>query len=109
MFGMKGMGDMMKLFSQREKIMENVEQAKVRARARTVVGESGAGMVKVTSNGMGEIISVAFDPEALKDPEALGSLVAAAANLALVKSKELMAEEVSKAMGGIELPPGLFS
>lgn len=108
MFGMKGMGDMMKLFGQREQIAANMEQAKVRARNRTVIGDAGAGMVKVTANGLGDIVAVAFDPEALKDPESLGPLVAAAANSAVSKSKEILAEELKTALGGIELPPGLL-
>ena len=108
MFGMKGMGDIMKLMGQREKITENMEQAKIRARNRTVIGAAGGGLVKVTANGMGDIVAVAFDPEALKDPESLGSLVVSATNIAVTKGKEVMAEELSTAMGGIDLPPGLF-
>ena len=108
MFGMKGMGDIMKLMGQREKIAENMEQAKVRARNRTVVGESGGGLVKVTANGMGDIVTVAFEPEALKDPESLGPLVVSATNIAVTKGKEVMAEELRTAMGGIDIPPGLF-
>ena len=108
MFGLKGMGDMMKLFGQREKIMENVEQAKVRARARTVVGEAGAGMVKVTANGLGDLVGVTFDPEALKDPESLGTLIVAASNVALAKSKDIMTEEFRTAFGGIDIPPGIL-
>ncbi len=108
MFGMKGMGDIMKLMGQREKIAENMEQAKLRARNRTVTGASGGGLVKVTANGMGDIVAVAFEPEALKDPESLGPLVVAATNIAVTKGKEVMAEELRSALGGIDIPPGLF-
>ncbi len=106
--GIKGMGDAMKLLGQAGKIKENMEQAQQRARARMAVGESGAGMVKVTANGLGEIMSVQFDPEALKDQETLGPLVTAATNLALQRGKELLLEETRTAMGGIDLPPGLM-
>ncbi|HLX64473.1 MAG TPA: YbaB/EbfC family nucleoid-associated protein [Planctomycetota bacterium] len=108
MFGLKGMGDMMKLFGQRDKIMENIEQAKLRARGRTVIGEAGAGMVKVTANGLGDIVAVNFDPEALKDPESLSTYIVAASNIALLKSKEIMSDEFRTAFGGIELPPGMI-
>src|SRR2546430_701428 len=108
MFGLKGMGDMMKLFGQREKIAENIEQAKARARTRTVVGEAGAGLVKVTANGLGDLVAVTFDPEALKDPESLSTFIVAASNIALNKSKEIMTEEFRTALGGIDLPPGIF-
>ena len=108
MFGLKGMGDMMKLFGQRDKIMENVEQAKGRARGRTVVGEVAAGIVKVTANGLGDLVAVNFDPEALKDPDSLGTYIVAASNIALAKSKEIMTEEFRTAFGGIDLPPGIL-
>ena len=108
MFGMKGMGDMMKLLGQREKIAENFEQAKLRARNRLAVGDAGAGMVKVTANGLGDIVKVEFDPEALKDADSLGTLVVSATNIAVTKGKEIMAEELKTAFGGIELPPGML-
>jgi DNA-binding YbaB/EbfC family protein len=109
MFGsMKGMGDVMKLVSQAGKIKENMQQAHERARERSAVGESGAGMVKVTANGIGEIIGVQLDPEALNEPESLGPLITAAVNVALQKGKEILLEETRTAMGGIDLPPGLM-
>jgi DNA-binding YbaB/EbfC family protein len=106
MFGQ--MGDMMKLMGQLPKMKQNLAAAQERARNRQAVGESGAGMVKVTANGLGEILSVKIDPEVLKDPELVGPLVTAATNLAIVKSKEVLAEEAKVAMGGMDLPPGLI-
>jgi nucleoid-associated protein EbfC len=106
MFG--GMGDLMKLMGQLPKMKENLAQAAERAKAKTVIGESGAGMVKVTANGGGEIISVQIDSEALKDPDTLGPLVTAAVNIAIGKGKEVMMQEAKGAMGGFDLPPGLI-
>jgi len=106
--GIKNMGDLMKLASQAGKIKENMAQAQERARNRTAAAESGAGMVKVSVNGLGEILSVQIDAEALKDPETLGPLITAATNLALQKGKEILMEETKTAMGGIDLPPGIM-
>ena len=106
--GMKGMGDLMKLMGQAGQIKENMAQAQARARNRTAVGESGAGLVKVTANGIGEIVSVQVDPQVLQDPETLGPLVAGAANAALTKGREILSEETRTALGGIDLPPGLI-
>ena len=105
---MKGMGDMMKLMGQLPKLKENMAQAQERALKRSVVGEAGAGLVRVTANGIGEIISMKIDPDALKDLDTLGPLLTAATNLALRKSKEALAEEVKGAMGGIDIPPGMM-
>jgi hypothetical protein len=86
--------------------------AKVRERAaaRSVEGEAGGGLVKATANGVGEVLSVTVDPEALKDPETLGPLIAAATNVALRKSREILMEEGQKTAEqfGINLPPGVF-
>lgn len=106
--GIKGMADVMKLMGQAGKIKENMAQAQERARNRMAVGEVAAGMVKVTSNGIGEIIAVKIDPEALKDPETLGPLIVAATNLSMTKGKEVLAEEMRTAMNGIDLPPGMI-
>lgn len=108
MFGIKGMGDMMKLLAQKDKIAENLETAKQKARTRSVTADAGAGMVKATANGMGEIIRIEYEAEALKDGETLGALTTSAVNAAIAKSREVMSEEIGQAMGGIELPPGLF-
>jgi nucleoid-associated protein EbfC len=105
MFG--GMGDVMKLLSQMGKIKENVAAAQERARNRSATGEAGAGLVKVCCSGLGEVVSVYIDPEALHDPEALGPLFTAACNVALQKSREILMEETRTAMGGIELPPDI--
>ena len=106
MFGQ--MGDMMKLMGQLPKLKQNLAQAQERAKNRQAVGEAGAGMVKVTANGLGEILSVKIDPEVLKDPELVGPLVTSATNLAIQKSKEVLAEEAKSAMGGMDLPPGMI-
>lgn len=107
---MGGMGplDLMKLVSQAGKIRENMGQLKDKAAKRTVEGAAGGGLVKVTVNGAGEVLSVTVDPEALQDPEALGPLVAAAVNDGLRKSKEVLLEETKAAMGGLDLPPGMM-
>jgi DNA-binding YbaB/EbfC family protein len=106
--GMKNMADIMKLMGQAGKIKENMVQAQERAKSRRAVGESGAGMVKVTVNGIGEVLAVEVDAEAAKDHETLGPLLVSAINTALNKGKEVMLEETKSAMGGIELPPGMM-
>ena len=104
----KGMADLMKLVGQAGKIKENMVQAHERAKQRTVTGEAGAGMVKVTANGVGEILKVEVDAEAAKDNDTLGPLLVSAINQALQKHKEVMMEETQGAMGGIDLPPGMM-
>jgi len=103
-----GITDMLRLAGQMGKIKEQMAAAQERAARRTVHAEVGGGMVKVTAVATGEIVDVQIDPEALKDPETIGPLVAAGTNLALKKAREAMQEEMKTALGGIDLPPGLL-
>src|SRR5438128_370607 len=70
---------------------------------------AGGGMVTVVANGALEIVSVKIDPEVLKasDGEMLQDLVVAAANEALRKAREMVAEEMKGITGGLPIP-GLF-
>ncbi|GMV82331.1 MAG: hypothetical protein AMXMBFR7_35150 [Planctomycetota bacterium] len=102
------LGDMMKLMGQAGQIKKNMAEMQERAKRRVVEGSSGGGLVKVRANGIGEVLSVEIDPEALKDSESLGPLIAAATNAALRGGREAMLEETKQALGGMELPPGLL-
>ncbi|MBI4734969.1 MAG: YbaB/EbfC family nucleoid-associated protein, partial [candidate division NC10 bacterium] len=64
------------------------------------------GMVTVVANGKGELLSVKIDPEVARgeDLEMLQDLVAAAANDALRKARELLTQEVSRLAAGLGLP-----
>jgi nucleoid-associated protein EbfC len=73
---------------------------------KVVTGSSGGDMVKVEANGAQEILSISIEKELLDpaDPEMLQDLIVAAVNDALKKSRELMAQEMSKLTGGIPIP-----
>ena len=105
---LKGMADAMKLMGQAGKIKENMALAQDRAKNRTATGDAAAGMVQVVCNGVGEIVSVKIDAEALKDPETIGPLIVSATNTAIAKGKEIMVEEMRSAMNGIDIPPGMI-
>jgi nucleoid-associated protein EbfC len=73
---------------------------------KIVTGSSGGDMVKVEANGAQEILSITIEKELLDpaDPEMLQDLIVAAVNDALKKSRELMAQEMSKLTGGLPIP-----
>jgi DNA-binding YbaB/EbfC family protein len=73
---------------------------------RTVEASAGGGMVTVTANGKQEILSIRIEPEVVdpEDVEMLQDLVAAAVNEALKKAQEMMAEEMAKVTGGMNIP-----
>ena len=104
---MPGLGDIMK---QAQKMKAEMDRLQAEVAAKTVEGSAGGGMVNVLANGKGELLSVKIDPEVIRseDLEMLQDLVMAAANDALRKARELLAQEVSRLAGGLGLPPGLL-
>lgn len=103
---MAGLGDLMK---QAQRLKAEMERLQAEAATKTVEGSAGGGMVTVVANGKGDLLSVKIDPEVARgeDLEMLQDLVVAAANDALRRARELLAQEVSRLTGGLNLP-GLF-
>lgn len=103
---MAGLGDLMK---QAQRLKAEMERIQTEAATKTVEGSAGGGMVTAIANGKGELLSVKIDPAAVRDEDLdmLQDLIVAAANDALRKARELLAQEVSRLTGGFGLP-GLF-
>jgi DNA-binding YbaB/EbfC family protein len=103
---MVGLGDLMK---QAQRLKAEMDRLQAEAATKTVEGSAGGGMVTVVVNGKGDLLSVKIDPEVARgeDLEMLQDLVVAAANDALRRARELLAQEVSRLTGGLNLP-GLF-
>jgi DNA-binding YbaB/EbfC family protein len=95
---------------QAQKMKAEMDRLQAEAATKTVEGSAGGGMVSVLANGKGELLSIKIDPEVARseDLEMLQDLVTAAANDALRKARELLAQEVSRLAGGLGLPPGLL-
>jgi nucleoid-associated protein EbfC len=103
---MPGLGDLMK---QAQRLKAEMERIQAEAAAKTVEGSAGGGMVTAVANGKGDLLSVRIDPAAVReeDLDMLQDLITAAANDALRKARELLAQDVSRLTGGFGLP-GLF-
>lgn len=107
---MPGLPNMQGMLKQIQKMQEKMAQVQEGLETKTVVGESGGGMVKVTANGKQRIIKVQIDKEVVTpdDVEMLEDLVLAAANKALEEAAKMAQEEISRATSGM-LPtiPGM--
>ena len=66
-------------------------------------GEAGAGMVKVTVNGLKRVINISIDPDILKpeDAELVQDLIVAATNKALEKVEDKAKDYLQKATEGL--------
>lgn len=103
---MKNIANLMKQAGQMQARMQEMQS---RLDAMDVVGESGAGLVRVTLSGKGDMRGLKVDPK-LADPddmETLEDLIVAAHADARRKIEAAMAEEMQKVTGGMPLPPGL--
>lgn len=104
----KGMG-MGNLLKQVQGMQEKLATLQEKMGENIVEASAGGGMVTVMANGKQEILSVKIDRSVVdsEDIEMLEDLVAAAANEALRKAREMVAEEMGKLTGGMKIP-GLF-
>ena len=107
MFG--NFGQLAGLMTKLPKIKEEFEKTQQKLAQLSVEGDAGGGMVRVKMNGKFGVLAVTLSDEALqgKDKELLEDLIAAAANQAVEKVKQLVASEMSQAASELGLPPGM--
>lgn len=114
------MFDQMKMMKQLMGALGNPEELKAKAQQmqeelgrRMVVGDAGAGAVRVTMNGRLEVQRVELDPAMVQtlagegadaDREMVEELIAAATNDAMARAQVMAREEMGKLTGGMNLP-----
>jgi len=103
------MKDLMKMMKQAQEIQGRMQQMQEELAALEISGQSGAGLVKVTLNGKGEMRAVKIDPSLLKpdDAEIVEDLVLAAFQDAKTKAEAEMQTRMQEVAGGLPLPPGM--
>ena len=82
-----------------ETVMEELKQ-------KQVTGEAAGGLVRVTMNGLGQVVQVEFDPLITdkSDWEMASDLLPAAINAASDKAKQLHMDAMQDVTGNIGLP-----
>ena len=107
---MAGLPNVSGMMKQIQKMQEKMAQAQEALEGKTVIGESGGGMVRVTANGKLHLLKMQIDREVVNpdDLEMLEDLILAAANKALEDAQKMAQEEMAKATSGM-MPniPGL--
>jgi DNA-binding YbaB/EbfC family protein len=99
-----GMGNMMK---QAQQMQDKMKRAQDELASLEVIGQSGAGMVKVTMTCNHNVKRVDVEDSLMQDDkEMLEDLVAAAINDAVRRVQETTQEKMSGVTGGMNLPPG---
>lgn len=97
--------DLNKLMQQAAQMQEQMQRMQEDAKKETAEASVGGGMVKVTANGAGEVISVeiardVIDPD---DPEGLADLVLAGVNEALRSARAAVEDKAQQMIGELGL------
>lgn len=100
MFNMQG------IMKQAQMMQKKMEEAQEKLAQTEVVGESGAGMVKVTMSGKSVVKKVEIDKSLIvpEDADMLEDLIAAACNDAQSKAEKMMNDGLKNVTGGINIP-----
>ena len=104
--GLGGLGDMGKMMKAAQEMQTKMADLQEELNTMTVVGESGAGLVKATSTAKGELTALEIDPTIFNpnEKEVVEDLILAAIKDAQSKASDKHQEEMSKLTEGMGLP-----
>lgn len=93
-------------------LIEKVQKMQQELKNMTMEISEGGGACKIIINGHQEVVDVKIEPSLLRPDQAgvLEALVVKTVNKAIVESKNIVKNEVSKMTGGMNFPnmPGMF-
>jgi DNA-binding YbaB/EbfC family protein len=107
--GLGGLGDMAGMMKKAKEMQSKMEQMQNDLNSVTVVGESGAGLVKATATAKGDLTALDIDPSIFNrdDKEVVEDLILAAVKDAQAKAAAKSEEEMGKMTEGLGLPAGM--
>ncbi len=106
---LRGMGDLAKMGGVLKQAMEmknRIEELKEKLADEEIEGSAGGGMVNVVVNGRMDVLSIRIDPEVVdkNDVEMLETLVRAAINEGLEKTRQMVKDRMAEISGGLDIP-----
>ena len=104
---MLGKGGMAGLMQQAQRMQDNMKKAQDEIAAMEVVGQAGAGMVKITLTGKHDCKRVQIDVGVMDDKDMLEDLITAAINDASRKVEQASSAKMGVLGAGMNLPPGM--
>ena len=95
------------LMQKAQEMQEKVQKIQEEIAQMVVVGEAGAGLVKIQMTGRHDVRKVEIDDSLLSESkEILEDLIAAAMNDAVRRAEQTQQEKISSLTAGMPLPPG---
>jgi DNA-binding YbaB/EbfC family protein len=102
---MAGVG---KLLKTAQKMQRSIETLQAQLEAREIDVAAGGGAVRIKVNAAGKFLSLALDPEFLKeDPKLISETILSAVQDASRQAKELNDSEMQKVTSAFQMP-GIF-
>ena len=107
--GMDNIFNIGNMLKQAQKLKSGLAEKKKELELKVIEGSAGGGKVKVTVNGIGDVLSIKIDEEVIDSSNKgkLEDLVLSAVSDGIKKSRELLKEEMKDLTGGMDIP-GLF-
>jgi DNA-binding YbaB/EbfC family protein len=102
------MRDIMGMMGKVKEMQAKMEKMQAEIAELRAEGKSGGGLVTITLNGKGELLSLKIDPSLFRedDVEILEDLVVAAHKDAKEKAEAVAAEKTKELTAGLPIPPG---
>lgn len=95
------------MMKQAQQMQERMQKMQEEIAKTEIIGESGAGMVKVTMLGNHNVKRVELDDSLMEDDkDMLEDLIAAAINDAVRKVEQTSKDRMGEVTGGMQMPPG---
>ncbi len=103
------MKDLMGVMKQVGEMQARMQQMQEELGTLEIEGQAGAGLVKVTLTGKGDMKKVQIDSSLMKpdETEILEDLIVAATQDAKTKVETQLQSKMQEMTGGLPLPPGL--
>jgi DNA-binding YbaB/EbfC family protein len=104
--GLGGLADMGKMMKAAQDMQTKMAEMQDELNRVTVIGESGAGLVKATATAKGELTALDIDPSIFNadEKEVVEDLILAAIKDAQSKASDKSQEEMQKMTEGLGLP-----
>jgi len=104
--GLGNLGDMAGMMKKAKEMQDQMAEMQESLGAITVVGESGAGLVKATATAKGELTALDIDPSIFQpdEKEVVEDLILAAVKDAQAKAADRSQREMGRITEGLGLP-----
>ncbi|MFY0680775.1 MAG: YbaB/EbfC family nucleoid-associated protein [Thalassovita sp.] len=104
--GLGNLGDMAKMMKKAQEMQGKVAEMQEELENMTVIGESGAGLVRATATAKGVLTGLDIDPSIFNpdEKEVVEDLILAAIKDAQQKASDKSSEEMGKLTEGLGLP-----